>query len=75
GKELLFEMISGLDVPANPLNHYALVIQCGGCMITHRQVLARIREALKAGVPVSNYGMAIAYTRGIFDRATRPLLF
>ena len=73
-KELLFELISGLDVPAKPLNHYALAIQCGGCMITHRQVLARIREAVKAGVPVSNYGMAIAYAKGVFERATRPFL-
>ena len=74
GKELMFEMISGLDVPAYPLNHYALVIQCGGCMITQRQALARIRETIKSGVPVSNYGMAIAYTRGIFERTTRPFL-
>lgn len=72
GKELVCEMISGLDTPKRSLKDYALVIQCGGCMITHKQVLSRIREVRKAGVPVSNYGMAIAYSQGVFHRAIEP---
>jgi hypothetical protein len=60
-------MIAGLDSPPRPFGDYALVVQCGGCMITHRQLLARIREVRKAGVPVTNYGMAIAYTQGVYE--------
>jgi len=74
GKDLVFEMFSGLDMPERPFQDYALVIQCGGCMITHRQLLARIRELKRAGVPVTNYGMAIAYTQGVYERAISPFL-
>jgi len=72
GKKLVCEMISGLDRPKRPLKDYALIIQCGGCMITQRQVMSRIRETQKAGVPVSNYGLAIAFTQGVFHRAIEP---
>lgn len=72
GKKLEFDMIAGLDSPPRPFGDYALVVQCGGCMITHRQLLARIREVKKAGVPVTNYGMAIAYTQGVYERAIDP---
>ncbi len=72
GKKLVCEMISGLDRPKRPLKDYALIIQCGGCMITQRQVMSRIREIQKAGVPVSNYGLAIAFTQGVFHRAIEP---
>jgi [FeFe] hydrogenase H-cluster maturation GTPase HydF len=72
GKKLEFDMIAGLDSPPRPFGDYALVVQCGGCMITHRQLLARIREVRKAGVPVTNYGMAIAYTQGVYERAIEP---
>jgi [FeFe] hydrogenase H-cluster maturation GTPase HydF len=75
GKKLEFDMISGLDIPARPFGDYALVIQCGGCMITHRQLLARIREVKRAGVAVTNYGMAIAYTQGVYKRAVTPFLY
>jgi hypothetical protein len=51
--------------------HYKLVIQCGGCVITAQQVKARLLPALEAGVPVSNYGLALAWCNGIFDRATK----
>jgi len=74
GKDLEFDMISGLDIPERPFEDYALVIQCGGCMITHRQLLARIREVKRVGVPVTNYGMAIAYTQGVYERAISPFL-
>ncbi len=73
GKDLAFEVVSGLsEVPR--LNDYAMVIQCGGCVVTHRQLQSRIRPAIKAGIPVSNYGMTIAYVQGIFSRAIRPFV-
>jgi len=48
------------------------VIQCGGCMITRKQVHQRIKPAIDAGIPVTNYGMAIAYVHGIYNRAIAP---
>jgi hypothetical protein len=41
-------------------------------MITHRQIKARLRDAVRAGIPVTNYGMAIAWMHGIYDRAIAP---
>ena len=74
GKVLEFEIVSGLTETKFPITDYALVIQCGGCMITRKQVHGRLSEAIKAGVPISNYGMAIAYLNGIFDRAISPFI-
>lgn len=71
-KTLDFEMVSGLSETSRPIQDYAMVIQCGGCMITRRQVLGRLSKAIQAGVPVSNYGMSIAYINGIFDRVIEP---
>ncbi len=74
GKQLEFEIIGGASTATHyPLSttHYKLVIQCGGCVITAQQVKARLLPALEAGVPVSNYGLALAWCNGIFDRATR----
>ena len=74
GKELEFDILAGGDtIPHSSFlnHHYKLVIQCGGCVITAQQVKARLLPALEAGVPVSNYGLALAWCGGIFDRATR----
>ena len=74
GKELQFDILAGTDSPStlhSPLSTYSLVIQCGGCVITAQQVKARLLPALEAGVPVSNYGLALAWCNGIFERATR----
>ena len=46
-----------------------MVIQCGGCVVTPKQLANRLQVALNEGIPVSNYGLAIAYMTGIFDRA------
>lgn len=70
GKRLNFDFVSGLTAIQRPITDYALVIQCGGCMITPRQFANRLRAAIEAGIPVSNYGMTIAYLQGIFERAT-----
>jgi len=69
-KELEFKIVSGLAEIDEPLTNFALVIQCGGCMITRKQLQSRLKPAIEAGVPVTNYGLAIAYLHGIFDRAT-----
>ncbi len=71
GKNLQCEVIGGQSPMPNNLSQYALVIQCGGCVITAQQVKARLLPALEAGVPVSNYGLALAWCNGIFERATR----
>ena len=51
-----------------------MVIQCGGCMITRKQIHNRLKPAIDAGVPVTNYGMAIAYLQGIYNRAIEPFV-
>jgi [FeFe] hydrogenase H-cluster maturation GTPase HydF len=72
GKKLEFVVVSGLDNVPGEITDYALVIQCGGCVITRRQLINRIQPAIKAGVPVTNYGMAIAWVQGIYERAIAP---
>ena len=74
GKQLTFEVVSGLDrLPVN-IRDYALVVQCGGCVITGKQLVSRLKPAIDAGVPVTNYGMAIAFSHGIFERAVDPFM-
>jgi [FeFe] hydrogenase H-cluster maturation GTPase HydF len=72
GKKLDFDVVAGLDILLRPITDYALVIQCGGCMITRKQLFNRLQPAVKAGVPITNYGMAIAYVQGIYKRAIAP---
>lgn len=72
GTELLFDVVSRLDTIDRPITDYALVVQCGGCMVTRKQLTNRLQPFIDANIPVTNYGMAIAYTQGIFDRATMP---
>ena len=74
GKKLEFDTVAGLDAFPRPVEDYALVIQCGGCMVTHRQLLNRLREPKKYNIPITNYGMVIAYVHGIFNRAIKPFL-
>jgi [FeFe] hydrogenase H-cluster maturation GTPase HydF len=74
GRKLNFEIVSGLSAIADDIKQYALVIQCGGCMITRRQVFSRLKPAIDAGIPVTNYGMAIAYMQGIYNRAIQPFV-
>lgn len=70
GKKLHFEVVSGLSPLPRPATDYALAIQCGGCMITQKQLQNRLKPFIDAGVPATNYGMAIAFINGIFERAT-----
>lgn len=70
GKKLDFEVVSSFQQASLDIKEYAMVIQCGGCMFTPKQVFNRLKLATDNGIPVSNYGMAIAYMHGIFERAT-----
>ncbi|HAL64793.1 MAG: small GTP-binding protein [Bacteroidetes bacterium 38_7] len=72
GKKIDYEVVSGLNKLPRPITDYALVIQCGGCMITRRQIINRLKPAIEAGIPVTNYGMAIAWVQGIYPRAIAP---
>lgn len=69
GKNLLIENFSGHDFPN--VSDYKLIIHCGACMTNRREVLSRILLANKAGVPITNYGIAISYCLGILDRAVK----
>ncbi len=71
GGQLEFTHVQGHDFPAD-LTPYSLVIHCGACMVNRREVLSRILRCRQAGVPVTNYGLAIAFSLGIFERALRP---
>lgn len=70
GKKLSFEVVSSFQQASLDIKEYAMVIQCGGCMFTPKQIFNRLKPATDNGIPVSNYGMAIAYMHGIFERAT-----
>lgn len=74
GKQLEFEVVAGLDDLPEDIRSYAMVIQCGGCMITRKQIANRLKPAVDAGIPVTNYGMAISYVHGIYDRAVAPFV-
>jgi [FeFe] hydrogenase H-cluster maturation GTPase HydF len=68
GKELVIETSSGMGFPAD-LSSYALVIHCGGCMLNEREVRHRMQCAVEAGIPITNYGIVIAYMKGILERS------
>lgn len=70
-KKLEFEIASGLTPFPRPITDYAMVIQCGGCVATEKQLKSRLLTIIQAQVPISNYGIAIAYMNGIFKRATK----
>ena len=69
-QDIEFEVVAGKDHPRNPLKEYCLVIQCGGCMMTGKQIENRMLTFIDEGIPITNYGLAIAYCHGIFNRAT-----
>ncbi|MBI9036701.1 MAG: [FeFe] hydrogenase H-cluster maturation GTPase HydF [Bacteroidales bacterium] len=72
GKSLEFDVVSGLNKLDRNINKYSMVIQCGGCVATRKQLQNRLKPAIDAGIPVSNYGMTIAFINGIFERAIMP---
>ncbi len=71
GRELCFEFTSGTEFPAD-LKQYRLIIHCGGCTLNEREMKYRIQCAMDQGVPVTNYGTAIAHMHGILSRSIEP---
>ncbi len=71
GKELKFVFTSGTEFPED-LSPYSLVIHCGGCMLNEREMKYRLGCARDQEVPMTNYGIAIAYMNGILERALKP---
>ena len=72
GKKLVIETTSGADFP-DSLEEYKLVIHCGGCMLSAREMVYRMKCAEDMNVPFTNYGIAIAYMKGILDRTIAPI--
>ena len=72
GKNLTFEWSSGREFKED-LSPYAMVIHCGGCMLNEREVKYRMKCAVDQGVPFTNYGIAIAYMKGILQRSIEPI--
>ena len=68
GGHLDIDVRSGKDFPED-LSPYALVVQCGGCTVTRKQILVRQYRAARQGVPMTNYGMAISVSQGVIERA------
>jgi [FeFe] hydrogenase H-cluster maturation GTPase HydF len=71
GGELEFTTVKGRDFPED-LSPYKLVIHCGACMWNRKEMMTRIRECHRQGVPITNYGLVIAYALGILERALEP---
>lgn len=71
GGDLRFVHYQGHDFPRD-LKDVDLIVHCGACVQNRREVLSRIMRCRRAGVPIANYGMTIAYTLGIFERALEP---
>lgn len=72
GKKIEFDFTSGGDFP-DDLSPYALVVHCGGCLLTEREMKSRIRHSLECTTPITNYGIAIAHMNGILARSIKPL--
>lgn len=72
GKMLNIELSGGTGFPED-LSKYALIMHCGGCMLSERELVYRMKCAADAGVPMTNYGTAIAYMNGILERSITVL--
>jgi [FeFe] hydrogenase H-cluster maturation GTPase HydF len=70
GGKLEFSWTSGTGFPSD-LKDFDLVVHCGGCMVTRKEMLKRIARVRQAGVPIVNYGVLIAYLHGIMERALK----
>jgi len=70
-KDIKFEFTSGTQFPED-VSDYALVVHCGGCMLNEREMQYRVRQCVDSGVPITNYGIAIAQVHGILRRSLGP---
>jgi [FeFe] hydrogenase H-cluster maturation GTPase HydF len=71
GNELAVDVYSGRDYPAD-LGKYKVVVHCGSCMLTRREMCVRLAQGREAGVPVTNYGLAISFVQGVIRRVLSP---
>jgi [FeFe] hydrogenase H-cluster maturation GTPase HydF len=71
GTDIVVDTYAGRDYPKN-LSDYKMVIHCGACMLTRREMLYRIFKAREAGVAITNYGVCIAYVQGVLRRVLSP---
>ena len=71
GKNLEFSFTSGTEFP-DELGEYSLIVHCGGCMLNEREMKYRLSCAEDQGVPMTNYGIIIAYMNGILERSLEP---
>jgi [FeFe] hydrogenase H-cluster maturation GTPase HydF len=71
GGKLEIDSIRGHDFPKK-ISDYKIIIHCGACMWNRRTMLSRIMKARQSGVPITNYGLTIAFSLGIFERALEP---
>lgn len=74
GKDFNFDVVPGLNQPPKPIEEYALAIQCGGCMITEKQLKNRLKVVTDKNIPIANYGILIAQMKGILKRAMEPFV-
>lgn len=70
-KKLIFETSSGAHFPED-LTKYKMIVHCGACMLNEKEMKSRIKMASEAKVPIVNYGVLIAYLKGILDRSLEP---
>ena len=67
GRRIAFSFVSGTEFPTD-VSSYKMVVHCGGCMLNRREMQYRLRRCREQGVPVTNYGVLIAYLNGILER-------
>ncbi len=66
-----FSFTSGRDFPED-LSGFALAVHCGGCMLNEKEMRFRVNSAVSSGVPIVNYGIAIAHMHGVLRRSLAP---
>lgn len=71
GEQLTIQIVAGVDFPKN-LSEYDLVIHCGACMFNRKYMMSRISQAQLQQVPITNYGVVLAYLTGILDKINLP---
>ena len=71
GKKPEFHFTSGGDFPKE-LSMYQLIVHCGGCMLQEREMQYRLEQAKRRNIPMTNYGILIAYMKGILKRSLEP---
>ena len=74
GGDLQIDVSCGRDYPEN-IQDYKLIFHCGGCMVNRSEMLNRMHKAVEAGVPITNYGLAISFLQGVIKRSLTPFPF